>query len=420
MPRAANTSTAKGKRRELSGPARTRHRKRRTQQNENNNSDGNNQDDSQQGQQTGGGENSAPEIREGMTQAELYLAGRRLQALVTEGRQSQREQDREPLADVTNEADQEDPDEAAAEDAKALAVVVHAGKKLVCTRLLWLPVGYEDAIFNSKEDPQYNPLQRFGDPKPTNRIQGAFRDVLDVLPVDYHASEDLSDWVGTTIEKAMADQRSATRNRLRGHPGLIGCSDADFATPAKRDEKFYTLIGGQYDDEGNRTHYSTSDAPVLYSDYDEDDEGIDVDKIFFADKLLWIHSAITLGPGVTKLIQNGQPVPPGTSNAKIWKLRKTTPGMIAGAAVWLRWVLSPDQEFTAIGDHTNINWEADFEAYLEYLTEGLDDGNDAIVALFKKWDEHFYPLSEESTAEGEIPEVQESRNALMEALRRSK
>jgi hypothetical protein len=111
--------------------------------------------------------------------------------------------------------------------------------------------------------------------------------------------------------------------------------------------------------------------------------------------------------------------------------------MIAGAAVWvrgpflvldsyrftliqLRWALSPDEEFTPIGDHTKIDYQSDFETYLEYLTFGLDQGDDDIIRLFKEWDTHFYPHSDESMAEDEVPEVQESRNALMDALRRKK
>ncbi|KAJ7049130.1 hypothetical protein C8F01DRAFT_1093828 [Mycena amicta] len=64
---------------------------------------------------------------------------------------------------------------------------------------------------------------------------------------------------------------------------------------------------------------------------------------------------------------------------KLWGLKKTTPSMIAGATVWLRWVHSRDEEFLLVGDVTTIDWAREFDAYI-------------------RWDEQFYPNSDEGIA----------------------
>jgi hypothetical protein len=115
-----------------------------------------------------------------------------LEALLGDHRRSQQEQQREPLTDTTNTTEQEVSAEMAAEDSQEISAVVHAAKKFVCTHLLWLPVGHEDAVFEASEADDYNPLERL---QPQNRIQGAFRDILDVLPPVYRNSDDLQGWI---------------------------------------------------------------------------------------------------------------------------------------------------------------------------------------------------------------------------------
>ncbi|KAJ7615966.1 hypothetical protein FB45DRAFT_682922, partial [Roridomyces roridus] len=76
---------------------------------------------------------------------------------------------------------------------------------------------------------------------------------------------------------------------------------------------------------------------------------------------------VTRGVASTESMKEGTARAKARSNERNWNLCKTTPGMIAASAVCLRWLFSPDPELTPTGAVTNIDWNEEFERYLEYL-----------------------------------------------------
>ncbi|KAJ7200108.1 hypothetical protein GGX14DRAFT_660565 [Mycena pura] len=358
-----------------------------------------------------------PDIHDGMSQEQLYLAARQLQAQNNELHHSQQEADRTALGDITNNAgsDEDEDDNVTEAERKFVRSI---GKKFIVTHLLWMPD--EDAVFEDALDDDYNPLERFSkEPgmQPQSRIQGAIRDMLDVLPKDYQTPDQLKGFVRTEFLAGMKDQRYAYRNRLRANPALFDHTILEFSSSDER-EKFSESIGRKAKkSKPDEFYYDTFNVPLLHEDYDGE---FDVDKIFLNRKLFILHAALTKGlSGATALVTGKAPRRVETVD-KLWGLKKTMPSMIASDAIWLRWLHSRDEEFLPVGDVTGINWAREFDAYMRFLTEGLEAQTDCVVNIFRRWDKVFYPNSDEGTArdgEYDLDEVNASQDAAMEALR---
>jgi hypothetical protein len=64
------------------------------------------------------------------------------------------------------------------------------------------------------------------------------------------------------------------------------------------------------------------------------------------------------------------------------------------------WALSSDTCLWSRGDHTNIDYDALFDQYLEILTVGFREKNRSILNVFKEWDRIIFPNSESSLGGG--------------------
>ncbi|KAJ7665852.1 hypothetical protein DFH06DRAFT_984782 [Mycena polygramma] len=263
--------------------------------------------------------------------------------------------------------------------------------------MLWLPTGWEDEVWAAKADENFNPLDRFGrEGQPANKVQGALRDLY-------------------TFYAGMSDQRSFTVTWLRHHPDLWDCTTAELSSPDKH-RKFCKLVGLRpMRKNPNNFYYDSDNVPLLHAD---DQEKYDRKKMFLGPLLFIVHTAITLGPVCTSKMKANCPMPKVQSVANLWGLKRTTPGMIAAAAIWLRWIFSVDNEFLLTGDTANIDWQKDFEHYLQLLTEGLAKKKPSILNVFREWDSKFYPNSDEGMAAGIDldDEAEQGRQAALEDM----
>ncbi|KAJ7125529.1 hypothetical protein C8R43DRAFT_1030425 [Mycena crocata] len=354
-----------------------------------------------------------PSIRADMSRDELYEAARQYEADHANSQRTQREAHRDALADVTNTSDKPTEDKAAEAD---LRFVQAAGKKFVATLMLWLPAGREDEIWAAEEDENFNLLDRFDEEdQPANKIQGALRDLYTVLPEQYRNPEDFNGWIPAAFADGMKDQRSFTVTRLRHRPDLFGCTTEQLLSQEQR-RQFRELIGYQPKrKKPDEYYYDTINVPVLHADYQGK---FDTNKIFLGPLLFISHAAITLGPAAAAAIKANRAPPKVQSVANLWGLKRTTPGMIAAAAIWLRWLYSVDDMFLPTGNESAIEWQQDFEYYLQFLTEGLWKKKPSIVNIFRVWDNKFYPNSDEGFANGpdSDDEGEESRRAAMEEM----
>jgi hypothetical protein len=61
-----------------------------------------------------------------------------------------------------------------------------------------------------------------------------------------------------------------------------------------------------------------------------------------------------------------------------------------------RWALSRDEYLQERGLSTGINWLSDFECYLKYLLQGLQQHKASVLNIFRVWDETFFPNADTS------------------------
>ncbi|KAJ6479832.1 hypothetical protein C8R45DRAFT_832584, partial [Mycena sanguinolenta] len=167
-------------------------------------------------------------------------------------------------------------------------------------------------------------------------------------------------------------QRSFTVTRLRDHPDLFDCTTAQLSSQEDRRE-FRELIGYQSRrKKPNENYYNTTNVPILHADYQGK---YDATKIFLHPLLFMVHATITHGPATAAAMKMNRPPPKVQSKvqsvANLWGLRYATPGMIAAAAIGLRWLFSVDDQFLPTGRMSAIEWQKDFEFYLQFLSEGL-------------------------------------------------
>ncbi|KAJ7201090.1 hypothetical protein GGX14DRAFT_571664 [Mycena pura] len=342
---------------------------------------------------------SSPELREDLPQRELYQVARTQQKKVNDVKRQLRAMERQ-LADITNQDDsppkrgrkkRQMVDGGSEEDTEKLKELAHA---FVAMRMVWLHD--PPTTFTTVVDSQYNPLERFENR--ASKIQGELAELLEVLPPRFHGETMRSEWVIKTFCDAMQSQRSNTRSRLRGTcgPNIFSGNDTDLATSESRRDKFQAMIGHTTTPEG-ASRYETFNVPLLHKDYNR---SFDINTVFRGEKPQLVFAAIAFGPGsVTNLKRTGKPTP-ATSKymARIWGLRNSTPGCIAGSTIFARWAASADVEFTPRGAETGIDWQADLERYIEYLQNGLNKRKASVLNIFREWDELFFPDSETSLA----------------------
>ncbi|KAJ7687005.1 hypothetical protein B0H17DRAFT_1136513 [Mycena rosella] len=282
--------------------------------------------------------------------------------------------------------------------------------------MLWLPAGKEDEIWGTKEQEDFNILDRFGEEdQPANKTQGALRDIYAVVPEDYRDAKDFNDWIPAAFLHGMSDQRSFTVNRLRSHPDLFDCTTKQLSSQEGRRE-FRKLIGYRPTKKNpDKFYYDSTNVPILHKDYAEK---YDPAKFFLHENLFITHAAITRGPATAAAMKSGHPPPKVQSVTNLWGLRRTEPGMVAAAAVWLRYVYSVDDTFGPTGAVSGIEWQEDFEYYLQLLTEGLQKKKPSILNVFRVWDQKFYPNSEDGLAGGvdSDDEGAEGKRAALEGM----
>jgi hypothetical protein len=117
---------------------------------------------------------------------------------------------------------------------------------------------------------------------------------------------------------------------------------------------------------------------------------------------------------------------------KLWGLTHITPGAIAASAMLVRrhhrlrydglltnrqsrWAPSQDDFLQDRGLNTGIKWHSEFESYLKYLLQGLQQHKASVLNIFRVWDDMFFPNTDTSLAGNHAPgsnNEQSTRDAL--------
>lgn len=316
---------------------------------------------------------------------------RELQTLVNEYRREMQRL-KERIAELNNQGHSEpsDDSEAGAETKKSTSSITVAKarrqiRKFTTLYVLW--PRFIDSMFTTAIDPDYNPLERFKDKN--TKVQGQLSDWHDMFPRELaHLVKE--DWWVAVFKAEASQQRSNLSSRVRRQAGtaIFGCSEDDLKSPEIRRQKFGELIGLPADESGKGNPYN---VPILHEPYNGK---FDIHSVFLNRSLMKTLNAILRGAQSIKTVDGRLSTSPGTDTvcAK-WNVTHTTPGAIAMAAVLTRWAASPDVEFHEVGRESQINWQAHYETYLKYLTDGLLKKKTSVVKIFRIWDQTLFPNS---------------------------
>ncbi|KAJ6565218.1 hypothetical protein DFH09DRAFT_850028, partial [Mycena vulgaris] len=130
----------------------------------------------------------------------------------------------------------------------------------------------------------------------------------------------------------------------------------------------------------DKFYYDSTNVPILHKDYAGK---YDAAKFFLNESLFIVHAAISRGPATAAAMKAGLPPPKVQSVTNLWGMNHSEPGMVAAAGIWVRWVYSVDDTFGATGPVSGIEWQEDFEYYLQLLTEGLQKKKPSILNVFR-------------------------------------
>ncbi|KAJ7040606.1 hypothetical protein C8F04DRAFT_1177944 [Mycena alexandri] len=242
-----------------------------------------------------------------------------------------------------------------------------------------------------------------------SRIQGQLWDVIALLPRDARPIRD-QDWIASAFADGINNKRSTIHSRLR-HESLTlivanltfvdgyTAKIEDFESSASRFEAFAKYIGYQPATADAAAFYSPLKAEVLFADHDGT---MNVDKIFRGPLLLIIFACIIRGPlGAKGLFEGKSKLPSAKVTQRIYKIKCTLEPAIASSAVWAIWVLSADTQLGSggEGDETQIDYKFYYETFLRQICEGLRDGAEWAVELFRYWDDVLFPNVEDSLSQ---------------------
>ncbi|KAJ7719460.1 hypothetical protein B0H14DRAFT_3521296 [Mycena olivaceomarginata] len=166
---------------------------------------------------------------------------------------------------------------------------------------------------------------------------------------------------------------------------IYDCRATKMRTPADR-RKFRKEIGWYEHEDGEGGEYDGSEY--------------DIHTCFLNPVLpMCLYVALIRGPAAAaKMLDPKADVHiPKTDNMElIHEIDHTEAGAIAGSCVLAIWGKSPDVHLNARGDHTNIDYKARFDEYLDILTTGLRKKSPSILHVFAGWDRIVFPDAEAS------------------------
>ncbi|KAF8520404.1 hypothetical protein BU17DRAFT_89000 [Hysterangium stoloniferum] len=167
-------------------------------------------------------------------------------------------------------------------------------------------------------------------------------------------------------------------------PHLFNISDvADFARHDWREIHCRELIGWVQTDNGEI--YYKPFAPIPYHNYHGK---VDIYKLFLNPVLIQVYKSIVHGQGSLDQPNHLR----GVKESR-WGISEITPGAIAMTGICARFALSHDPQFQCQGSATCIDYEVDFQTYLEFLL--VDNG--IIKNIFSFWNQELYSVATKST-----------------------
>ncbi|KIJ40357.1 hypothetical protein M422DRAFT_91150, partial [Sphaerobolus stellatus SS14] len=241
--------------------------------------------------------------------------------------------------------------------------------KFTYMNMLWLCGS--DEVFHLAVDSHYNPANQFK--SVDEQLQGILYELREEIPTN--------------------QQQSNGSHRIRSAgPFIFGCQNDTFYNENSRVATFKEDIGFTMDED--RVGSYSKLAKILFKAYENT---FDKWKIFRNPILIKAYSALVRGVSSIQNLTEGEVTksPRHHTVESAWGVREITPAAIVMAAIFMSFLSYSDEKilmnFQPIGGHMKINYQEDYEFYLEYLHKGLYSKAPSVLDIMDKWNQHFYP-----------------------------
>ncbi|KAG1718972.1 hypothetical protein EDB19DRAFT_1919566 [Suillus lakei] len=230
------------------------------------------------------------------------------------------------------------------------------GKKYAMFHYFWVMNG----LFPTTPKPNVDPRSDTRWASPEAKLNGAMAELYQCVPKSLHKSMETYSQFGPLFRAAVSSERSNILHSLKDCAGLIFSGlkldpTVFTAGPAekKENEQLLALLKKHGEDEYMRL------APVLFTN----PSAIVPDDFLKTPIMVKIIRVEIFGKASLSGKTKGHP----KARGQRWDTQCVTEGLIAGAAIVARFLLTHDTELTATGSSTKIEYGQDYDFYLERL-----------------------------------------------------
>ncbi|KAG2099440.1 hypothetical protein BD769DRAFT_1677265 [Suillus cothurnatus] len=237
--------------------------------------------------------------------------------------------------------------------------ISHQGQRYALYCNFWVANG----LFPTTPQPGINSRSATCWTSPKEKLKGAMAELYLFIPKDLHHSMETYSRFSSLFRAAVSSERSNILHSIKDCAGVIFSSfkldPSLFANKPSKKEHNKDLLGLlKKNGEGDFIRL----APVLFAK----PNAMAADEFLKSMVLVKIVRVEVFGKAILGGKTRGHPKGRGLRMGA----QSVSEGMIAGAAILARFLLTHDAELTAIGAETKINYQKDFDFYLERLLKG--------------------------------------------------
>ncbi|KIK43162.1 hypothetical protein CY34DRAFT_82254 [Suillus luteus UH-Slu-Lm8-n1] len=280
------------------------------------------------------------------------------------------------------------------------------GKKYTLFYHFWVIPG----VFPTTPQPDNDPRNPTRWASPEAKLNGAMAELYQCVSKDLHKSMEKYSSFDSLFRAAVSAERSNIVHAIKSCASLVFSS-------LKLDP---TLFSSQTDARKRDDH----DLLCLLKKNGEG-EYIRLAPVLFARPDAMVADEFLKNPVLVKIIQveiYGKKILSGKTKGQKARGQRcnaqcVTEGLIAGAAVMARFLLTHDPEFTATGAETKINYQADYDFYLERLFKRTPWA----LSVMDYFNKEVFNITSKSlpTTSNDIPSISQARtweDDLLDAL----
>ncbi|KAG2085341.1 uncharacterized protein F5147DRAFT_841764 [Suillus discolor] len=235
--------------------------------------------------------------------------------------------------------------------------ITHQGQKYTLFSHFWVING----LFPTSPQPaNVDPRAATRWSSPDAKLKGAMAELYQIIPKDLHTSMETYPRFGSLFRSAVSSERSNILHSIKDCAGVIfspfKLDPSIFADqPSKKQDNKDLLVLLKRNGEGDYIRL----APVLFAK----PNAMSADDFLKSPVLVKIIRVEVYGKAILGGKTRGHPKGRGLRMGA----QSVTEGMIAGAAILARFLLTHDTELTATGAETKIDYQKDYDFYLERL-----------------------------------------------------